>query len=214
MGHQPEGTGPAPEDEVRIPAALVRSRMAGRAVPLLPRTLGVALVVGFLAFVAGVQFAGPRGTDQAVIEALPTPTESAAATERASADVVEGRSTFASAFNPLARLQEAALSTCAGSESGGTRSGRAYIVVVARCVLAPARQAPQVLRLGQVISAAIDQAATRRDGGVAGPDDPDGPSVRSWNYSSDGFDGSVYLVTTHTGSNFQVLIVLSEQRPA
>ena len=214
MGQQPESTGSAPDDEVRIPATLVRSRMAGRAVPLLPRTLGVALVVGFLAFVAGVQFAGPRGTDPAVTETQPTPTGSAAATERAATDVVEGRSTFASAFNPLARLQDAGLSTCAGSESGGTRSGQAYIVVVARCVLAPARQPPQVLRVGQVISAAIDQAATRRDGGVAGPDDPDGPSVRSWNYSSDGFDGSVYLVTTHTGSNFQVLIVLSEQRPA
>ena len=214
MGQQPAGTGPTPDDEVRIPATLVRSRMAGRAVPLLPRTLGVALLVGFLAFVAGVQFAAPRGTGPTVTETRPVPSESAAATPLVSPDVVEGRSTFASALNPLARLQEAGLSTCAGSESGGTGNGRAYVVVVVRCVLAPSRQPAQILRLRQVISAAIDQAGTRRDGGVAGPDDPDGPSVVSWNYTSDGFDGSVYLGTTHTGSNFQVMIVLSERRPA
>jgi hypothetical protein len=214
VAQRPERSDPETDDEVRIPAAPVRSRMRGRAVPLLPRTLGVALVVGFLAFVAGVQFAEPRGTGPAVTETQPSPTESAAATERASPDIVEGRSTFASAFNPLARLQGAGLSTCAGSESGGTRNGKAYIVVVVRCVLAPARQPAQILRLQGVISSAIDEAATRRDGGVAGPDDPDGPSVRSWNYASDGFDGSVYLGTTHTGSNFQVVIILSEERPA
>jgi hypothetical protein len=214
VGQQPGDTDPGPDDEVRIRAAQVRSRMRGRAVPLVPRTLGVALVVGFLAFVAGVQFAAPRATGPTVAEVTPTPTGSAAATERASPDVVEGRSTFASAFNPFGRLQEAGLSTCAGSESGGTHSDQAYIVVVVRCVLAPARQPAQILRLQQVISAAIDHAAARRDGGVAGPDDPDGPTVKSWNYSSDGFDGSVYLGTTHTGSNFQVVIILSEERPA
>jgi hypothetical protein len=214
VGQQPGDTDPGPDDEVLVPAAQVRSRMRGRAVPLLPRTVGVALVVGFLAFVAGVQFAAPRATGPTVAEVTPTPTASAAATQVASPNVLQGRSTFASALNPLARLQEAGLSTCAGSESGGTSSDQAYVVVVVRCVLAPARQPAQILRLQQVISAAIDQAATRRDGGVAGPDDPDGPSAVSWNYSSDGFNGSVYLVTTHTGSNFQVLIVLSEERPA
>ncbi len=214
MAQRPERTGLETDDEVRIPAAQVRSRMRGRAVPLLPRTLGVALVIGFLAFVAGVQLAAPRGTGPTVTEARPTPTPSAAATERASPDVVEGRSTFASAFNPLARLREAGLSTCVASESGGTRGDQAYIVVLARCVLAPARQPAQIDRLQQAISTAIDQAATRRDGGVAGPDDPDGPSVRSWNYTSDGFHGSVYLGTTHTESNFQVVIILSEERPA
>ncbi len=214
MGQRPERTDPGRDDEVRIPAAPVRSRMQGRAVPLVPRTLGVALVVGLLAFVAGLQLAGPRGTSPTVAETRPVPTESAAATQLASPEVIEGRSTFASALNPLARLQEAGLSTCAGSESGGTGSGRAYVVVIVRCALAPARQPAQILRLQQVISAAIDRAGARRDGGVAGPDDPDGPSVVSWNYSSDGFDGSVYLGTTHTGSNFQVLIVLSEHRPA
>jgi hypothetical protein len=188
--------------------------MQGRAVPLFPRTLGVALVVGLLAFLAGLQLAGPRATGPTVTETRPGPSESAAATQLASPEVIEGRSTFASALNPLARLQEAGLTTCAGSESGGTGSDRAYVVVIVRCVLAPSRQPAQILRLQRVISAAIDRAGTRLDGGVAGPDDPDGPSVVSWNYSSDGFDGSVYLGTTHTGSNFQVLIVLSEHRPA
>lgn len=214
MGQQPGGTDPGPEDEVLVPAAQVRSRMRGRAVPLLPRTVGVALVVGFLAFVAGVQFAAPRATGPTVAEVTPTPTASAAATQVASPNVLQGRSRFASAFNPLARLQEAGLSTCAGSDSGGGGSGGAYVVVVVRCIVVPARQPAQLLRLEQVISTAIDQGTVSRDGGVAGPDDPDGPTVKSWNYSSDGFDGSVYLVSTHTGSNFQVLIVLSEERPA
>ena len=213
MGQRPERTDPPKDDEVRIPAAQVRSRMRGRAVPLLPRTLGVALVIGFLAFVAGVQFAAPRGMGPTVTEARPTPTGSAEATPVASPDVLQGRSRFASTFNPLARLQEAGLSTCAGSDSGGSGSGRAYVVVVVRCIMAAARQPAQLLRLEQVISTAIDQGTVSRDGGVAGPDDPDGPTVRSWSYRSDGFDGSVYLVSTHTGSSFQVLIVLSEERP-
>lgn len=214
MGEQPADTGRTPGDEVSIPAAPVRSRMHGRGVPLLPRSVGVALVVGFVAFVAGVQFAAPQGRGPTVTEPRPSPPEPATASVLASPDVVLGRSRFATAFNPLAKLRDAGLSTCAGSDSGGTDNGRAYAVVVVRCSVPPAGQPAQVRRLQQMITSAIDQDAVRRDGGVAGPDDPEGPTVMSWNYTSDGFDGSVYLATAHTGSNFQVLIVISEQRPS
>jgi len=213
VGEQPADSGRTPGGEVSIPAGPVRARMHGRAVPLLPRSVGVALVVGFLAFVAGVQFAAPQGRGPTATETRPNPTDPATARVLASPEVVLGRSGFATAFNPLARLRDAGLSTCAGSDSGGTDNGRAYAVVVVRCSVPPAGQPAQVRRLEQLITTAIDQDAVRRDGGVAGPDDPDGPTVASWNYSSDGFDGSVYLATTHTGSNFQVLIVISEQRP-
>lgn len=213
MGHQPEHNDPGPGDEVRIPAALVRSRTRGRAIPLLPRTLGVALVVGFLAFAAGVQFDAPRGTGPTVTEATPTPSESPVPTPAASPSVLVGRSRFANTFDPTALMQEAGLSTCSGSYSGGSGRGQAYVISVARCSVAPALQAALVLRLESVISAAIRRAGVSREGGVAGPDDPDGPTVTSWNYRSDGFDGSIYLVATHTGTDFQVSIVLSEQVP-
>jgi hypothetical protein len=212
VGEQPADTGRTPVDEVSVPAELVRSRMHGRAVPLLPRSVAIALVVGFVAFVAGVQFAAPQGRGPTVTETRPGPTNPATASVLATPEVVLGRSGFATAFNPLARLQDAGLSTCAGGDSGGTDNGRGYAVVVVRCSVPPAGQPAQVRRLEEMITAAIDQDAVRRDGGVAGPDVPDGPTVASWNYSSDGFDGSVYLATTHTGSNFQVLIVISEQR--
>ena len=214
MGEQSARTGRTAGDEVSIPAGPVRSRMRGRSVPLLPRSVGVALVVGFLAFVAGVQFAVPQGRGTTITDTRPDPTGSATATVPATPYIVLGRSHFATAFNPLARLGDAGLTTCAGSDSGGTDNGRAYAVVVVRCSVPPARQPAQVRRLEQMIATAIDQDAVRREGGVAGPDDPDGPTVASWNYGSDGFDGSVYLATTHTGSNFQVLIVISEQRRA
>ncbi len=212
MGEQPAQTGQSPGNEVSIPAEPVRSRLHGRGVPLLPRSVGVALVVGFVAFVAGVQLAAPRGGGPAVTETLPNPTDPATASMVASPGVVLGRSPFATAFNPLAKLRDAGLSTCSGSDSGGTDGGRAYAVVVLRCSVPPAGQPAQVRRLEQMISTAIDQDAERLDGGVAGPDDPDGPTVVSWNYRSDGFDGSISLATTHTGSNFQVVIVISEQR--
>ncbi len=213
MGEQPADNGRTPGDEVSIPAGPVRSRMRGRGVPLLPRSVGVALVVGFLAFVAGVQLAAPNGPGPTVTETRPSPTDPATASVLASPDVVLGRSRFATAFNPLERLREVGLTTCAGSDSGGIGNGRAYAVVVVRCSVPPAGQPAEVRRLEQMITTAISQDAVRRDGGVAGPDDPDGPTVMSWNYTSDGFDGSVYLATAHTGSNFQVLIVISEQRP-
>ena len=212
MGEQPADTGRTPGDGVSIPAEPVRLRMHGRGVPLLPRSVGVALVVGFLAFVAGIQFAPAQARFPTVTETRPDPTDRATTTVLASPDAILGRSPFATAFNPLARLREAGLTTCAGSDSGGTDHGRAYAVVVVRCSVPPAGQPAQVRRLEQMITSAIDQDAVRRDGGVVGPDDPDGPTLTSWNYSSGGFDGSVYLATTHTGTNFQVLIVISEQR--
>ena len=214
MGEQPAGPGRTPGDEVSIPAEPVRSRMRGHGVALLPRSVVVALVVGFLAFVAGVQFAAPQGSGPAVTEIRPSPTDSATAAVPASPAAVLGRSHFATAFNPLARLQDVGLTTCTGSDSGGTADGRASAVVVLRCSVPPALQPAEVRRLEQLITTAIGQDAERRAGGVIGPDDPEGPTVASWNYSSDGFDGSVYLATTHTGSNFQVLIVINEQRPS
>lgn len=214
MGQPSERPDPGPGDEVRIPSALVRSRMRGRAIPLLPRTLGVALVVGFLAFVAGVQFGPPRGPGPTVTVATPIPSGSPAPAPAASPTVLLGRSRFATTFDPTALMREAGLSACSGSDSGGSGGGRAYVVSVSRCSVTPAQQPALIRKLEGEISTAIRQTALRRDGGVAGPDDPDGPIVISWNYRSDGFDGSIYLVATHAGTDFQVLIALSEQLPA
>ena len=68
--------------------------MRGRGIPLLPRSVGVALVVGFVAFVAGTQLAPSQGRGTTVTETRPDPTDPATATVLATPGVVLGRSPF------------------------------------------------------------------------------------------------------------------------
>ncbi len=212
MEQQSGRSDPGPDDKVRVPPASVRPSMRGRAIPMLPRTLGVALVVGLVAFLAGIQFGPPRGLGPPVTAATPIPSRSPAPTIAASPIVLPDRSRFATTFDPSALLREAGL--CGGGGNGGSGGGRAYMISSGRCSVPPAQQPALILTLEGEISTAIRETAVSRDGGLAGAPDPEGPTVMSWNYRSNGFDGSIYLVATRSGSDLQVVIVLTEQFPA
>lgn len=204
---------PEPGDEVRTPVAVVRPHMRGRVIPMLPRTLGVALVVGVLAFLAGVQVGPPRGTGPTVTVATPIPSESPAPTQAAAPTVLPDRSGFATAFDLIALAREAGLSACSGGSGGSNGGGRAYMIFSGRCSVPPSQQAALILKLEGEISAAIRATAISRDGGFAGSNSRDGSTVMSWDYRSDGFDGSIYLVATTAGSDLHVVVVLTEQLP-
>jgi hypothetical protein len=188
--------------------------MRGRAFPILPRTLGIALVVGFLAFMAGVQFGLPRGTGPTATVAAPIASESPAPTPAALPTVLPDRSRFATTFDSSALLREAGLPACSGTGNGGSGGGRSYVIASSRCTVPAAQQPALILKLEGEISTAIRETAISRDGGFAGSEDLAGSIVMSWDYRSDGFDGSIYLVATHAGSDLQVVIVLTEQLPA
>lgn len=159
---------------------------------MLPRTIGVAVVVGILAFLAGVQVGLPRGSSPAVGAVAPD------------------RSSFATAFDPMAVLRDAGLNACAGGSNGRAGGGRSHVIASMQCPVQSAQQSPLILKLEGQISTMVRERAVSRDGGLAGVGG-DGPTVMSWNYRSDGFDGSVYLVVTRDGSGLQVVIVLDEQ---
>jgi hypothetical protein len=193
-----------------MPAALVRFRMRGRAIPMLPRTLGVALVVGVLAFVAGAQFSPPRGTGPTVTVATAIPSESPAPTLAATPTVLPDRSGFATSFDPFALLREAGLPSCFGGGSGSSGGGQSHLIFSGPCSVPAAEQPALILKLEGEISTAIRETAISRDGGFAGSNG-DGWTVMSWDYRSDGFDGSIYLVATIVGSDLHVVIILTEQ---
>jgi hypothetical protein len=159
---------------------------------MLPRILGMAVVVGIIAFLAGFQFAQPRALSPAVSAAMPD------------------RSSFATAFDPMAVLREAGMSGCAGRSNARAGGGRSYVIASMQCPVQPAQQSPLILKLEGQISTAIRERAVSRDRGLAGVDG-NGPTVMSWDYRSNGFDGSVYLVVTRAGSDLQLVIVLDEQ---
>jgi hypothetical protein len=169
---------------------------------MLSRTLGVALVVGLVAFLAGLQFAPPRETVPTAIVTAPTAIVAAPT-------VLPDRSSFATSFDPDALLHEAGLAACLG-DGGGRGGGRAYLISSGSCSVPEAQQPALILELEREISTAIRERATSRGGGFTGTYDQ-GPIVTSWEYRSDGFDGNVYLVATHAGSDLQVTIILTEQ---
>lgn len=209
------GVDPGPDDEVRVPPARVRSQMRGLAIPMPPRTLGVALVVGLLAFLAGVQLAPAGGKGTAVTVATPAPTGSPTPTLTPASPTLPDRSRFATTFDPTALAVHAGLA-CIGGSNASYGAGRTYLIVSGRCPV-PAQQQPAlILKLEGEISTAIRATAITRDGGFAGGSGPNsnGATVMSWDYRSDGFEGSVYLVATRAGSDVQLVIILTEQIPA
>ncbi len=88
------------------------------------------------------------------------------------------------------------------------------MITAGQCPIPVAQQPALILALEREISTAIRETATARGGGLSGGNERDGSTVMSWDYSSDGFDGSGYLVATHAGADFHVVIILSEQLAA
>ena len=184
--------------------------MRGNAVPMLSRTFGVALVVGLVAFLAGLQFAPQRETVPTVIVTAPTATLATPAQTVGAPTVLPDRSGFATSFDPDALLREAGLAACSGDGGGSSGGGRTYLTTSGSSSVPEAQQPALILELERGISTAIRERATSRGGGFTGTSDQ-GPVVTSWEYRSDGFDGNVYLVATHAGSDLQVTIILTEQ---
>lgn len=138
----------------------------------------------------------------AVTVATPAPTGSPTPTLTPASPTLPDRSRFATTFDPTALAVHAGLA-CIGGSNASYGAGRTYLIVSGRCPV-PAQQQPAlILKLEGEISTAIRATAITRDGGFAGGSGPNsnGATVMSWDYRSDGFEGSVYLVATRAGSD-------------
>lgn len=204
---------PAPDDEVQVPAAPVRPRMRGRAIPILPRTLGVALIVGVLAFLAGAQLSPPHGTAPTGTTATPIPAESPELTSTPAPTVLPDQSGFASSFDPFARALKAGFPCFGGGGGGGSGGGQSHLIVTGSCYSPAAGPTAPIVQLEGEISTAIRDTAISRDGGFGSSIDEAGATftVMSWDYRSGAFDGSIYLVATTVGSDVHVVIILTEK---
>jgi len=187
--------------------------MRGMAIPILPRTLVVALVVGVLAFLAGVQFSPPRGTAQTVTTATPIPAESPEPTSTPAPTVLPDQSGFGSSFDPFALAQKAGLPCFGAGGSGGNGGGQSHMTFTGSCSSPVAGQPALIVQLEGEISTAIRDTAISRDGGFGSSSDEAGATftVMSWDYRSGAFDGSIYLVATTVGSDVHVVIILTEK---
>lgn len=190
-------------------AAPLRPTVRGRSVPLLPRTLGVALAVGFAAFLAGAQLA-PRMTGPVVIA---PPTSSPTATAMPTPTDMPDRSRFATAFDPGALTRSAGMG-CDGMSNGASQAGSAYVVYSGTCPMEWSQQQVAVRGLEAAISKSIRDTAQTGSHGFSGPDNWPDAMVMSWHYVSNGFDGMVYLVASSTGSGIHVAMFLTERLPA
>jgi hypothetical protein len=187
--------------------------MRGRAIPILPRTLGVALIVGVLAFLAGAQFSTPRGTAQTVTAATPIPAEPLELTSTAAPTVLLDQSGFASSFDPFALARKAGLPCFGGGGGGGSGGGQSHMTFTGSCPSSAAGPTALILQFEGEISTAIRDTAISRDGGFGSSSDEAGATftVMSWDYRSAAFDGSIYLVATTVGSDVHVVIILTEK---
>jgi len=189
-------------------AAALRPTVRGRSIPLLPRTLGVALVVGLVAFLAGAQLA-PRAAGPVAT----APTSSPAPTSLATPTEMPDRSRFATFFDPGALTRSAGMA-CGGTSNGASQAGSAYMVYSATCPMEFPLQQVAVRGLEAAISKSIRDTADSRARGLSGPDNWPDATVMSWNYVSDGFEGSVYLMASGSGSSINVAMFLTERLPA
>ncbi len=210
MGQQSDQGDWGPGEERRAPVAAVRPRMRGRSVPVFPRTLVAAVVVGLVAFVAGAQLGPPRQDSPTTVVA-PSTSDRVPPTPIAVPSVVAGESPFANTFYPGLVLDEAGLVCTSSGLSGGAGAGRAFFVESERCAVPTARQGPLILALEGVISGAIRRTAITRGEGFSVASGPEVPRVTSWDYRSDGFDGSLTLVATSAGPVLELVFILMEQ---
>lgn len=205
-----EGSRRGAGSEAGAYTAPVRPVARGGGLPLPPRTLAVALLVGTLSFLVGIQVGPSSGTSPGATTAASTPSESPTS-RPAEASVSPDRSRFAASFDASSLLSDAGWVGCPGNGSAGSSAGRSYEIFSARCAAPVAQQSQLVVQLEDAITMAVRSRATSRDAGLSGADDPAGSAVMSWDYSSSGFDGSIYLVATHVGSALHVVLILTEE---
>lgn len=207
MEQGPHGTESRTGDKGRVAAVPIHPHVRSDAIPMLPRSVGLALVVGFLAFVAGVRVGTPY---------MSGPTGSSVPSASPSEPLRPEQSSFAAAFDPDALSRNSGLPGCPSSGSGRSAgNGRTLSMTFFRCSVPPATQPLVVRQVEQAISTDIRQNATPQSGGFNGSaDSVRAPTVVSWNYQSDGLSGSVYLVATYSSTDVQFVITLSEGPPS
>ena len=193
-----------------MPMESVGPRSPGRGARMVWWTAGAALLVGSIAFLAGLQLGSTRTAAPTVTVAMPT-AGSPSSTSVASPTELPDRSRFLTAFDPNMLARKAGLGPCVGNGNGSYGDGRGYSIASGRCTIPAARQHALTLALEGEISTAIRETAKVRGGDFAGGSERAGSTIMSWNYSSNGFDGTVYLVATSAGDELSVVIILTEQ---
>lgn len=202
------------EDQSLVVAvAPVRS---GRGIPMPFRVIGVALVVGVIAFLAGTHAGGGPAAGIAEPTAgpspsSPSPSPSSAAT--ATSQAWRGLSDFAFsfAFRPerlIAALPDgAACVTRSGAVPGhiGSGAGRSLVVVwLSTCPTPPGRRAPFLAQILAALEREIPswRANTSRD--------DHGISVTDFGYTQAASTGSVTVVADSAGRDLVISITLEE----
>jgi len=191
--------------------------VAGKAIPTVPRVVVVAVVVGFLAFAAGLRL-GPGPTPD-IAQVTPTPIASvpppsATILANESPTVVFGPSEFADSFEPgRAMLGLAGGGKCV-IQSGGVpgiqspRSVRTLVKVwIASC---PIPSAKRVAFLDALLGEMVQQIPNL-DGSASV--DPRDLSLADFSYSQGSAVGTVTLAAVTSGSNLLIAITLQEHIP-
>jgi hypothetical protein len=187
----------------------------GRRLPTLPLLFAVAIVVGAIAFLAGLQ-AGDRSNSKAIPVASPSARPTALATTRATATpvaVVPGQSEFARTFQPLDLIAGiAGGSTCVGGPVGQSQQSGAGLatptfvsVWMTFCPLSASRRDAFVKNLyGELgrVTPALSSSATS---------DGHGQIVALFPYDQTSFVGSVSMGAVVRGAGLEISITLEER---
>jgi hypothetical protein len=186
-----------------------------RRLPTLPLLVAVTVVVGAIAFLAGLQLGGGSNST-AIPFAPPSARPTGLATQRTTATpvaVVPGESEFARTFQPLDLIAGiAGGSTCVGGPVGQSQqpgSGLAtpsfVSVWMTFCPLSPSRRDAFVKNLydelGRVTPAHVSSASS----------DEHGQIVALFPYDQTSFVGSVTMAAVVRGAGLEISVMLEER---
>ena len=195
----------------------IRPVVAGKALPTLPRVVVVAVIVGFVAFVAGLRLGPGPSQEIAQFTPLPTPSSSspsATILPSGSPTVVFGPSEFAGSFEPDRLMRGTDGGSKCVIQSGGVpgiqspRSVRTLVRVwIASC---PIPSAKRVAFLDALLGKMV-QEIPNLDGSASV--DPRDLSLADFAYNQGSAVGTVTLAAVASGSNLLIAITLQEHIP-
>jgi hypothetical protein len=195
----------------------------GRRLPTLPLVVAVIVVVGAIAFLAGLQSGGRSGTTTIPV-ASPSASPTAFATERPTATpvaVVPGQSEFARTFQPLGLIARIAGGfTCVGDplgQLGQPGSGLATPTFVSAwmtfCPLpaAPRNSLPAARRDAFVKNLVDELGRVTPTHGYSVMSDEQGRFLAVFPYDQTSFVGSVTMAAVVRGAGIEISITLEER---
>jgi hypothetical protein len=210
------------DDDVRLDLEPARVVPVGpvvrtRAGSNLLLVVGAALVVGTLAFVAGLQLGGARSSDASRPSASPSEVASIAAVASPSptAGPVDGpltASAFADAFQPPQLFAE-----FVGGKGCVTRFDEAqeaigvveYVLSRTWTTFCPLKASGRAALAHSLMRAISNQVP---GSGSSGSSADDGSTLVVYSYAQNGYVGTVTLSANSRGSGFEVVILLQERR--